>query len=128
MNKIGKNDFLVSVTLDKKWCWVRDSTTLLADEILAHEQLHFDICELVARRLRLRIVQASQAGQNIFGHAFGKEVEGFMAEFDKLEDMYDQQTDHGIIVSQQKKWSERVKSELAGLSRYKSSDVTCVSD
>ena len=43
--------------LSKPASWVKPDK--LQDGLLAHEQLHFDICELYARRMRDRFTQSS---------------------------------------------------------------------
>lgn len=128
VDALEKNNFRVSVSLNPQECWVADSTDALAALTLAHEQLHFDICELVARQLRRRIAQAYQAGQDVFSAAFCQEVKDFVAKFDQLEDTYDQQTRHGNRASEQRQWAQRVRRELAQLSRYQSTAATCRQD
>jgi CRP-like cAMP-binding protein len=107
----GRHTFSVRALLDRKRAWVRDSTVLLADEMLQHEQLHFDICELMARRLRLRISQLSKTGGDVFAPSFEVEIKRLLAEYKTLQKDYDRETDHGSKVAQQQSWRDRIKRE-----------------
>jgi hypothetical protein len=68
----GRNNFFVTAALDKSRSWVRASVLARSDQVLAHEQVHFDICELIARRLRQRIAQVYEAGGDVFTLPSGK--------------------------------------------------------
>lgn len=125
----GRHTLEVRAAFDKTRAWVRDSTLDKGRRMLAHEQLHFDICELVARKLRFRIVQVYRAGGDVFDRPFDQEVKCLLDELNTTNDLYDQETAHSLLVGQQKKWGEQVKRELAALAAYKSTAGACrVSD
>ncbi len=88
------------------------------DEIvLAHEQLHFDITELNARKLRKRIAEfrftldiKAELGQLV------KIANRNLAE---MQEQYDGESNYSMTVEAQKKWQIYVKEELIRLSNYK---------
>lgn len=90
------------------------------DYILAHEQLHFDITELYARKFRKQISQLkvsnnlkSQLRQ--LHYNINKEVA-------VTQNMYDQESDNSVNREFQAKWETYVHRELAKLEAYKSKD------
>lgn len=100
----GKHTLEVRAAFDQTRAWVRDSTVDRARTVLAHEQLHFDICELVARKLRFRIAQVDRAGGDVFNRQLDAEVKCLLDELDTTNDLYDQETAYGLRRDQQKKW------------------------
>lgn len=91
--------------------WVRDGKKDV-EGLLAHEQGHFDLGEVHARQLRKKITYDT----NI------KEVEKMIREAyvlsSKSQDLYDQETNHGIDKLEQKEWLIRIASELKDLVDY----------
>ena len=81
---------------------------------LAHEQLHFDIAETVARRLTVQLAPLEGRGSTPeeAHKAFTDQLrEGFTAginEFSELQGQYDGESAHGMNKKRQKKWAERV--------------------
>ncbi|MEM7349634.1 MAG: DUF922 domain-containing protein [Acidobacteriota bacterium] len=81
---------------------------------LAHEQLHFDIAETVARRLAVELAQLEGRGStqkaaydNLTGQLRQRFEAGFQ-EFIELQERYDAETEHGLKKKKQKKWAEEV--------------------
>ncbi|NER17741.1 DUF922 domain-containing protein [Spongiivirga citrea] len=89
----------------------------LADEnLLAHEQLHFDIAELHARILRKRIVSYKftpniKKEMNTLYANVVKQLQEFQANYDKA-------TNYSIDEHQQKLWQEKVAMLLKKYSDY----------
>lgn len=121
----GRHTLEVRAAFDKTRAWVRDSTLDKGRRMLAHEQGHFDICELVARKLRFQIAQVYQAGGDVFDRQFDQEVKCLLDELDTTNDLYDQETAHSLVGDQQKKWGARIQRELAALAAYKSTAGAC---
>jgi hypothetical protein len=121
----GRNNFFITAALDKSRSWVRASALARNDQVLAHEQVHFDICELIARRLRHRIAQVYQAGEDVFTPAFRQELQQLLAEQEVLNTRYDQETAHGLLRSQQQAWQQLLVRELAQLATYASTPTDC---
>ena len=121
----GRNNFFVTAALDKRRSWVRDSTAASGPRVLAHEQVHFDICELIARQLRQRITQVYRAGGDVFTLAFRQELQHMLAEQARVNTRYDYETAHGLLRVQQQQWQAQLARELAQLAAYASTAHDC---
>jgi len=89
----------------KKEDWIND-------EVLAHEQKHFDIVELYARRFRKQI-----SGMVFLGLKDAeKKVEAVYQivnkEMDVYQDKYDDETDGSMNGEGQRKWNRKIESEI----------------
>lgn len=106
----------------KKLSW---SKSLNNSTLLGHEQLHFDIGELMARKIRKEYSMyeltdfeiAYKELKRIYRRHFGDE-------FDRYHRNYDEQTEHGTISSMQKEWELKIAKELKALEAYSSTGVT----
>ena len=85
--------------------------------VLAHEQLHFDITELHARKLRKQIAEAN------FTIKIKREISRLHSTINKelkeMQNKYDRDSDYSRSIETQKKWKVFVKRELDKLSKYK---------
>ncbi|MEO1053836.1 MAG: DUF922 domain-containing protein [Bacteroidota bacterium] len=91
--------------------------TLYIDRILDHEQLHFDITELYARKIRCKIRELRRMKckeVKIYISAIQELLEERLV-FDKN---YDRLTNHGRNFDVQMSWNENVKKELESLEKY----------
>lgn len=83
---------------------------------LAHEQTHFNITELYARKLRKLIKEEIKLAKE--GHTIDilfKMESGFKRlakECDDFQTLYDKQTNHSINKSEQKQWNRSIWDEL----------------
>lgn len=79
--------------------------------VLAHEQLHFDITELFARKMRKKLKQST------FSDNVKAEVRDIyntiLAELNAYQERYDWETDFSRKHDAQKKWQEKVWAQLA---------------
>lgn len=87
------------------------------DEVLAHEQLHFDICELFGRKLYKEVLKLRDNGKlnkrNI------KQLESKLEkQYASYQDLYDKETDHSTRGDEQRKWNQKIKRELEEFSAY----------
>jgi hypothetical protein len=85
--------------------------------LLAHEQLHFDLCEVYARILRekltntrLSLHNANRVATDIFLEVYKTYKERQWA--------YDEETHHGLEQAPQQRWAQNIEKELAALSAY----------
>jgi FtsZ-binding cell division protein ZapB len=85
--------------------------------ILRHEQLHFDITELYARKLRKEISELKVSNQ--VRTALKAIYKNNETELAKKQNRYDLETNHSKNIENQKKWQEYVKAELDKLTKYK---------
>ncbi len=100
----------------KKESWINES-------VLAHEQKHFDIVELYARKFRKRLremifLNANDAEDKIDSlyHVINKEMDVF-------QDKYDDETDGSMDGDGQKKWSNNIDNEISSLEKFQNSLV-----
>jgi predicted secreted Zn-dependent protease len=106
----------VQAAFDPTRSWVRDPATITA-KLLRHEQLHFDIAEVYARRLRQKLT-GTQIPCAQLGTMFERLSNGIYADWEKAEDQYDRDTNHGLIPAQQQAWEARVQQQLAELEAF----------
>lgn len=88
--------------------------------ILNHEQLHFDITELFARKFRKELERLKP--ENGIKKTFNHINRTINKELDAMQDLYDTETNHSINVEAQTKWQVYINEELDKLSQYKSVD------
>ena len=88
------------------------------DHILGHEQLHFDITELYARKFReqlkrLKVNQNLKEQMNRLHTAINEAL-------NETQKRYDEQSSHSINTEMQKQWESFIAKALADLEHYKS--------
>ena len=110
----------IKTFFNKNQSWVKDKT----DALLAHEQVHFDITELWARKFRQKL-----QGKTYTFKTFQKELNaissGIYKESKEMQVAYDEETQHSEIVTAQKKWEQKIKTEIEKLNAFAATDVSC---
>lgn len=96
--------------------WARDQSPAL----LAHEQLHFDIAELYARKIRKKIKELNRRGVNEI-KVYNAAIHELLQESNEIDEQYDLETLHGAMSRKQAAWREKVRQELTSLHAYKKS-------
>ena len=100
----------VAVYFDKSSSWCKPNAR--NKRTLAHEQIHFDITAIMACALISKIKNHSFSSDN-----YAKEMEQLrkqnLKDAELIEADYDKETVHGTIDAQQKKWSDKIKQQLA---------------
>ena len=86
--------------------------------ILAHEQLHFDITELYARKFREQLIKLV-VNKNIKQQMQGLHTT-INGGLDETQKRYDAQSNHSMDIDAQKKWGVFIQEELEKLDKYKS--------
>lgn len=106
------NSFFVA---NKSWVkrrYVRDSV------LLEHEQLHFDITELFARKFR------KELSEMVFTKNVKAEIKAIYhkitKEKAKLQELYDVETDHSKNAKAQKMWENKIATQLQKLNSFAS--------
>ena len=105
----------VYALFDKKRSWSNEQ----GDKLLAHEQLHFDIAELYARKIRKSIELLARKGEKEL-KIYNDVVNSLMTESNEFDQQYDLETLHGTLYNRQLEWEAKIKTALAGLNHYKS--------
>ena len=93
--------------------WVKDR----AAGALIHEQGHFDITEIFARKLRKR-VQEFVPKRGDLGHQLRLLYDETESERDAMENLYDKETKHSIDAVRQAYWNGRIQKELKDLEKF----------
>ncbi len=110
-----KMQYTISNSFEKMLSWSKDKKSV---GLLKHEQLHFDITELVVRKMKKKLL--SKKFKNI------KEIQNFArdafregeTERKKLNNLYDKETDHSINKEKQKEWEDKIEAELGEFNEY----------
>lgn len=98
-----------------------NSYVLLKTEyLLKHEQLHFDIVEVHARKLRKEylLLKKEKAELDDYLLLFQKSLK----DLSKYQNLYDAETLHSKNKINQQKWNEKVKTELKMLEAYRNKE------
>ena len=111
-----KDTLFINLTLQvffiKRASWV---TAPVRNEYgLAHEQLHFDITWLVARRFQQKISTMDLSADDYDSMIQYEYIESFR-EMNRLQEDYDKGTSHGINVTAQYQWQRAIADSLKTL-------------
>ena len=88
------------------------------DDLLNHEQTHFDLSEIYARKVRKEFSELldpcgkSDDELNII-------VNLFLEKFQEEERKYDKETEHGLNEELQYEWDQKVYADLEGLKQFR---------
>lgn len=126
----GLDDYRVSCVFvrDSSWANPRVVTPNDRAHALAHEQVHFDLAELTARKIRRCIAQHRAAGDDLFGPVVTTDIQCTLNELDALNALYDDDVNlrrPAVEAPAQRRWELRVARELRALARYRSTATTC---
>jgi hypothetical protein len=105
-NGIMKFNFTVRAYFNPKNSWVKPTSR--TDQLLSHEQLHFDISELHARVLEKELKDASLSENfkeeisNIYNSVINRRAE--------MQELYDKETDHSRNGEKQIQWIRRIEN------------------
>jgi hypothetical protein len=111
----GKIIYKVQAYFEKKDSWVKPEA--YTDYHLAHEQIHFDITELYARKLRKALKRREFiCGQEAEFDAF---VAKFLRKWQQAQIKYDQHSHYSMRPKEQKEWEYLVAMELSMYDKYK---------
>ncbi len=102
----------MKVYVPKSACWVKDGNRV--DYTLNHEQRHFDIVKIVAKRFEQKIRNAKLPVANCDGLINFEFYESFR-EMNSLQKQYDNETGHGTITTMQERWNNKIDQDLIAL-------------
>lgn len=111
-NKSGLT-FSIKCSFDKTLSWVRVKN----DAVLAHEQGHFDIAEIYARKLN-KALKAYQFNAKTAGNDVNKIYNDIMAAHHDAQDVYDHETDYSRNKEKQEEWLKKIAADLKSLQAY----------
>lgn len=90
----------------------------LSEKLLAHEQLHFDISELFARKLRKKIKEMNFDNRNEIKANIQQIYSSTNKECIQWQLTYDEETAHSNNRTRQQKWEEKISKQIELLSDY----------
>ncbi|TAE78919.1 MAG: DUF922 domain-containing protein [Bacteroidetes bacterium] len=91
---------------------------------LNHEQKHFDLCEVYARKIRQKIAEKDFTKVKDTPAEINKIYNKLIAEYFKEQEKFDKETEHGINAAKQQIWNEKIAGMLADLEAYSSNSVS----
>jgi predicted secreted Zn-dependent protease len=97
----------------KDQSWYKSSSARL----LHHEQLHFDLAELYARRVRKKISEYRQMGVHDVTE-INKALSKVLQESNTEDRRFDAETLHGALAHKEKMWAKEIKEELFVLRKF----------
>jgi len=86
-------------------------------EVLEHEQLHFDICELYGRKLYKGIISLRNK-RRLNEYQINKLMSKLEKQYINFQDQYDKDTDHSINQKEQERWNNLIRNELNSMKWY----------
>ncbi|MCB0506828.1 MAG: hypothetical protein KDD21_00875 [Bacteroidetes bacterium] len=108
--------YIVEARLYPKASWSNKEAQF--DYVLQHEQLHFDITELFARKLRKILSEKIKNHKDYkLVNKYGDKISD---DWDVFQDKYDRETDHGTNDSKQKEWNIAIQQQLKMLEDFAS--------
>jgi hypothetical protein len=87
------------------------------DHILGHEQGHFDIAEIFARKLNEKM-KKYRFDKNNYKKDLKKIYEDILNEKEEMQNKYDEETNHSIIKDKQSEWLKKIQKMLEEYQSY----------
>lgn len=106
--------YVVRTYFNKQLSWTRVKDSKL---LLSHEQLHFDIGELYARKIRKAWLKLKQKGE-LKDEVYLSTAKKLITEFKDFTIKYDEDTSHGLLKGKQKEWNKKIRDKLNELEEY----------
>jgi hypothetical protein len=106
-------NYTISCEFDKKTSWGRVKT----DYILSHEQGHFDIAEIYARKLN-KVLKGYTFNKSTVAKDVPAMYQKIMDQETALQNQYDSETNFSRDKEQQAAWLEKIQHELEKLKEY----------
>jgi len=115
--KKGKISYDVNAYFLQEKSWFKSKS----EHLLAHEQLHFDLAELYARKIRYMISEYTRKGIKD-PKKINAGIQQLLDESNVADQQYDFETLHGALKGKQASWDRTVKLEMMILSQYSKSN------
>lgn len=100
----------------KKESWFKKVTDEI--KLLSHEQLHFDIAELFARKIRQRFNELKAVKESRF-NVYLSEYKKIWIACRRFQRLYDEETTHGFNRGANGLWKAKVDKMMKQLERFK---------
>jgi pyruvate/2-oxoacid:ferredoxin oxidoreductase beta subunit len=118
---VEKGDKHTAIAYVKAYFFCNDSwkkEDWISDEVLSHEQKHFDIVELYARRLRKQLDEMVFKDYKDADRKLDSLYHIVDQEMDVYQDKYDDETDGSMDGKEQRKWEKKIDTELETYKKY----------
>lgn len=112
----NKPKLATRTTFDCSLSWVNTNQKGRQD-LLQHEQAHFDLCEIYARRLKKRLIENKLTGAKI-KRDLNTIFMQVHREYVKRQNAYDRETDFSRNSEKQAEWLKIINDELQALNSY----------
>jgi len=112
---VGRDGFnyKITCTFSKTKSWGLHKT----DYILTHEQGHFDIAEIFARKLN-KMMREYKFDKNTFKEDLKTIYQSIALEKDDFQNQYDEETNHSIKKEKQTEWLTKISNHLQEFADY----------
>jgi hypothetical protein len=122
VSKTSSGNIIASV---KALFWPKDSwkSNWIDDALLAHEQKHFDIVELYARKLRKQLSEIKVHSEEDAQQKLDSLDKIIDAEMDAFQDKYDDETNFSMAHDAQMSWIKKIDAAIDSLSTYQNTEV-----
>ncbi len=91
----------------------------VSESVLRHEQKHFDIVELFARKLRKAICENKFKNYTDLNSKVDSLYNIYDEEMDVYQDKYDDESDGSMNGEKQREWEKKIMAEIEKLNKYK---------
>lgn len=112
----GGFTYHIRCLFNKKQSWGRVQT----DYILSHEQGHFDIAEINARKLNKQLKAYVPGRTEDISRDINRIYQDAMQDLDKMQEAYDLETNYSINKPRQQEWLEKIRITLKSLEGFSS--------
>ncbi len=120
VDKAGKMTMDINGVFIKEQSWVKQDRK--SESILKHEQYHFNLTEVWARKLRKEIT-SKKWNVKTFEKEFNSLFKKHMAQTLKEQLRYDNETNHSQMSAKQTEWEQAIDEELISLKMYSGINV-----
>ena len=109
----GEYVFKLNVKYDEQKSWSKPKEQ--TDNLLQHEQGHFDIYEIYGRIIMKRLKDAKALSGTKFSGKVEKIFTKAFADMSKLQQEYDKATNHSKDLEKQQEWNKKIEQMLKDL-------------
>ncbi|RTQ47731.1 DUF922 domain-containing protein [Hymenobacter gummosus] len=124
--QIGCQDYVfsakVQATFTPTESWVKAPHTA-SEALLHHEQIHFDLTEVHARLLRQKLTTLKFNCDQL-QPAFNNVMKVAISNWQREQQRYDGETNHGLNLVKQKAWDDQIQQRLTTLQAYAAPEPT----
>jgi len=105
--------YTIKCNFDKNRSWVR----IRNNDVLAHEQGHFDIAEIYARKLN-KLMKGYHFNAKTAGTDVNQLYENTMKQHRQTQVQYDEETDYSRNRPKQQEWLKKIADDLKSLDEF----------